>query len=83
MTAADRPVLAEKDDIVVEYVETQFDREFIGDDGVTYIDGLPYRAEHQGLRAAATTQEGARAMIRRMLDRRANPPANDGSGAAS
>lgn len=63
---------AESDAIVVTYTETEYDREFVAD-GTVYVEGLPYRAGFDGVKAAATTPEGARAMVRRMLDRRITP----------
>lgn len=56
----------------VEYVEGPYDRVAEPlDDGTPVVVGLPFRAEHDGVQVAATTPEGARAMMDRMLARRA------------
>lgn len=68
MTTHDAP------QIEVRYVETQFDRIAADPDdrpNVALVWGLPFRAEYDGLQAAATSPEGARNMILTMLDRRA------------
>lgn len=60
--------------IDVRYVETQFDRIAADPDdrpNTAMVWGLPFRAEYDGLQAAATSPEGARQMILSMLDRRA------------
>lgn len=59
--------------IEVEYTETLYDRE------TEYgVIGLPYRAKFEGLKAAATSPEGARQMIQYMLDRRALTEGTEG-----
>lgn len=48
------------------------DRVSHDDDGTTYVDGLPWRINRDGIQAAATTQEGAEAMHARLVQRRAD-----------
>ena len=60
-------------DIEVQYVETEFDRIGQGPEdqpNAVMVWGLPFRAEYDGIKVAATSPEGARQMIVGILDRR-------------
>lgn len=73
-TTPPTPGSIEAAEIVVQYVETAYDRVAQDlDDGTHVVHGLPYRAEYDGLQAAATSPEGARAMIQQMIERRVIP----------
>jgi hypothetical protein len=65
------PVEGARPEEEARYVETEYDYEREDhEEGVVYVTGLPYRAEADGLVAAATTPEGASEMIAKMQARR-------------